>query len=162
MKGGAKLADLAATAGDSANYVFSKTESFTEFSAPRSFRNPSLTFCEVREEGVAEGDSETQNKGIIAPGYHFYDAVYDQEVDGVAVVRNQPEDRVFVIQVTEKDSDDSVLEKTSGVENDYLTQEAVRTIRLLKNAQFQEDWIDQLKKNAGFEWVVVPGEIQSR
>ena len=33
-------------------------------------------------------------------------------------------------------------------------------MRLIQNLKFQEDWLDQLKKDAGFQWVSVPGRIR--
>ena len=153
---GKTLAEADQAAGESKTFLFAKTEPFSGFDFPRGFRTPNLTFGEIREEGVAFGQAELQNKVIVAPGKDFYTAVYDLNQGEIAVVRNQPEDRVFVIQLTEEDSDDSILEKMAGFQEDQLGQQALSTLRQLRNVEFQEKWIQQLEKEVGFEWVVIP------
>ena len=160
LKGGAKLADETAKSGEEKKYSFAKTEKFTGFSFPRGFRTPELSFGEIREEGVPVGEAERKNSVVVAPGKSFYEAVFGLEVGEAAVVRNQPEDRVFVIQLTEKDSDEAVLEKMADFDQDRFAQQALMTVEQIRNADFQHDWIEQLRREAGFEWVVIPPALR--
>ena len=160
VKSGAALADAAVESVEAKKCLFAKTEKFTGFSFPRGFRTPELSYGEIREEGVPVGEAERKNSVVIAPGKAFYEAVCPLELNGVAVVRNQPEDRVFVVQMTERDSDDSVLEKMADFDKDRFAQQALATIDEIRNADFQNDWIEQLRKEAGFEWVIIPREMR--
>ena len=73
---------------------------------------------------------------------------------------NQPEDRAFTVQLIERDSDESILEQCKGIADDQVGQQAVMTWQQMNNAKFQEAWLDQLKKEAGFEWKIYPGEVR--
>ena len=156
---GKTLAQLSEEDGkEGAKYTFARTEPFTQYTLPRSFRSPSLTLAEVREEGVAEGESFVDNKVLTAVSDNFFDTVYSLPNEGIGVCFNAPKDRALVVRVTERDDDAQVLEKMN--EGGGVDPNAVQTMRLIQNLKFQEDWLDQLKKDAGFQWVSVPGRIR--
>ena len=156
---GKTLAQLAEEDGEGgAKYTYAKTEPFTQYILPRSFRSPSLSLAEVREEGVAEGESFVDNKVLTAVSDNFFDTVYSLPNEGVGVCTNAPKDRALVVRVTERDGDAEVLEKMN--EGGGVDPNAVQTLRLIQNLKFQEDWLEQLKKDAGFRWVSVPGRIR--
>ena len=155
---GKTLAQLAEEDGDAAKYTFAKTEPFTQYTLPRSFRSPSLTLAEVREEGVAEGESFIDNKVLTVVGDNFFDEVYSLPAQGIGVCFNAPKDRAFAVQIVERDDDAAVLEKMN--EGGGVDPNAVQTMRLIQNLKFQEDWLEQLKKDAGFRWVSVPGRVR--
>lgn len=160
LSDGKTLAQTAEEDGDVAKYHFVRTEPFTQYDLPRSFRSPSLTLGEVREEGVTEGNSYIDNQFLVAVGDGFFDTVYALENGGVGVCLNAPKDRAITLQVTERDDDASVFEKMAGPDGEGVDPGAVQTIRLVQNLKFQEDWLKQLKKDAGFEWVCYPGRIR--
>ena len=155
---GKSLEELAAA--EDKNFDFVKTEQFTGFSFPRGFRDPQLSLGEIREEGVPYGEADRENKVLIAPGQKFYEVVYSLEPNGVGTLLNQPEDRAFTVQLIERDSDESILEQCKDIADDQVGQQAVMTWQQMNNAKFQEAWLDQLKKEAGFEWKIYPGEIR--
>ena len=155
---GKTLAQLAEEDGEAAKYTFAKTEPFTQYTLPRSFRSPSLTLAEVREEGVAEGESFIDNKVLTAVGDDFFDEAYALPAEGIGVCFNAPKDRALAVQVVERSGDAEVLEKMN--EGGGVDPNAVQTMRLIQNLKFQEDWIEQLKQDAGFRWISVPGRIR--
>ncbi|MDO4587065.1 MAG: hypothetical protein Q4C95_07170, partial [Planctomycetia bacterium] len=136
---------------------FVSTQKFSWFDFSRSFRNPSLEFGEIREEGVAYGESEKKNKAIIAPGKEFYEKADKLNVNEIDVAYNQPKDRVFVLQITEKDPDDVIMTQLDNM--DQLGYQAQTQANQLKNLDFHRDWIESLKKDAGFEWIVIPRDL---
>ena len=155
---GKTLEQLAQDDGEAAKYTFVKTEPFTQYELPRSFRSPSLSLSEVREEGVAEGESFIDNKALTAVGDSFFDAVYALPDSGIGVCFNAPKDRALAVQIIERADDASVLEKMG--EGGGIDPNAVQTMRLIQNLKFQDDWLEQLKADAGFQWVTVPGRVR--
>ena len=157
---GKSLEEIARDDGESAKYLFVKTEPFTQYELPRASRNPNVAYGEVREEGVAPGDSFYENKALTAIGSDFYDAAYALGEGEAGVCFNAPKDRAITLQITQRDSDDSVFEKVAAAPGGVVDPNALQTIRLMQNLKFQEDWIEQLRKNAGFQWVTLPGRIR--
>ena len=139
-----------------------ESQKFSWYDFPRGFRNPRLNPGEIREEGVPYGEAERKNKVIVMPGESFYETVYGLNVDEVGVVFNQPEDRVFVIQLIEKDTDDVMLKQFETAQNDPFARQAIAETVQRTNLKFHEDWIKELRKNAGFEWIVIPHDETRR
>ncbi|MBQ3388696.1 MAG: hypothetical protein IJG60_05745 [Thermoguttaceae bacterium] len=157
---GKSLEEIAQEDGESAKYLFAKTEPFTQYELPRASRNPNVAYGEVREEGVAPGESFYENKALTAIGSDFYDAAYALGQGEAGVCFNAPKDRAVTLQITERDDDASVFEKVAAAPGGVVDTNALQTIRLMQNLKFQEDWIEQLRKDVGFQWVTLPGRIR--
>ncbi|MDO5553082.1 MAG: hypothetical protein Q4G68_04925, partial [Planctomycetia bacterium] len=132
------------------------TEKFSWLEMPRSFRDANLTYGEVRETGVEVGKADKQNKTLVAVGDGFYQTVYGLKTSEVGVVMNQPEDRAFVVQTTEKDSDDVLLSQIKTAAPDQFTAQAVMQTQQTNNFHFYQNWIKELRQESGFNWIAYP------
>lgn len=136
-----------------------KTQNFTWYDFPMGRQISRLAYGEVREEGVALGAADSQNKVVKFPGEEFYETVFEMIPKEIAVIANAPEDRVFVVQMIEKDPADLMLTLFDTAKfQDYY--QILENSSMEKNLSFYKDLIEELRKNAGFEWVVMPGEVK--
>ena len=147
---------LAELAADNNAIITVSTEKFSWLNIPRNFRSMSLTLSEVREKDVPYGEAFRKNKALIAPGPQFFETAFGLEKGEIGVSFNQPEDRVFVIKITERDTDDMIIKQFDQIGDDQFGLQALQYVKQDMNHQFREDWIKELRDNAGFEWVSIP------
>ncbi|MBQ7112349.1 MAG: hypothetical protein IJO06_14200 [Thermoguttaceae bacterium] len=155
-KAKAEGADFAALAGD--KLVETERFGFVEStSSLQSFASQSpVQLAEVREAGVELGEAFRDNKAIVAPGWDFNETAFGMNVGDVAVVANQPKNRVFVLKLTEKDSEDALRENLEKLEDDYELQGVANLLNRVRASRFTEKFIENLREEAGFEWVSIP------
>ncbi|MBQ5790110.1 MAG: hypothetical protein IIW01_07450, partial [Thermoguttaceae bacterium] len=154
----AEGADFAALAAD--KLVETERFSFLELptAAPNFASQSSPQLAEIREAGVELGEAFRDNKAIVAPGWDFNETAFGMNVGDVAVVANQPKNRVFVLKLTEKDSEDSLRENFETLEDDYNLQTVANFLNRIRASRFTEKFIENLREEAGFEWVSIPRE----
>ncbi|MDD3586665.1 MAG: hypothetical protein PHQ75_05740, partial [Thermoguttaceae bacterium] len=151
---GKKLAEV--VKAETTPIEFASTDKFSWFDFPRGGRNAGLDLGEIREAGVPYGEAQRKNKVIVAPGDGFYETSYGLDENAIGVAFNQPEDRAFVIQVVEKDKDEVILSQIDSMKNDPFARQACAASLQRVNFEFYENWIKQLQKETGFEWVSIP------
>ncbi|MDO5579982.1 MAG: hypothetical protein Q4G69_02510 [Planctomycetia bacterium] len=152
--------DLAdAVKAESKPVDFAKTQNFTWYDFPMGPQVSRLSVGEIREEGVALGTAESQNKVVKFPGDEFYETAFEMKPKEIAVVPNMSEDRVFVIQMLEKDPADLLLTLFDSA-NPQEFYQVLEQSSMIKNISFYEDLVKELQAEAGFEWVVMPGEVK--
>ncbi|MBR5242610.1 MAG: hypothetical protein IKW13_00095, partial [Thermoguttaceae bacterium] len=154
----AEGADFAALAAD--KLVETERFSFLELptASPNFATQSSPQLAEIREKGVEAGEAFRDNKAIVAPGWDFNETAFGMNVGDVAVVANQPKNRVFVLTLTEKDSEDSLRENFENLEDDYNLQTVANFLNRVRASRFTEKFIENLREEAGFEWVSIPRE----
>jgi len=108
---------------------------------------------EVREKGVAVGESQIDNKVIFAPGYDFMEKVYEMQVGETAAVFNQPKNTVYIVRiVSTSPSEDSLLEKfQTAYPQEYIS--AAQPYELQKQ---YASWLKKIQQDTGFEWLRKP------
>lgn len=110
---------------------------------------------EVREKGVAAGNSIIDNKVIFMPGREFMEKVYSLRRDEAGAVFNQPQSMVYVVRVTRSSpSEDSLLEQFQSsslfaAEYLYAGQPELMTAAY-------EAWIGEIQTKTGFRWIRKP------
>ena len=154
----AEGADFAALAAD--KLVETERFSFLELptAAPNFASQAQPQLAEIREKGVEAGEAFRDNKAIVAPGWDFNETAFGMNVGDVAVVANQPKNRVFVLKLTEKDSEDALRENFETLEDDYNLQTVANFLNRIRASRFTEKFIENLREEAGFEWVSIPRE----
>ncbi len=137
--------------------VFATTQKFSWYDQPMGPQMSGLNLGEVREEKVDFGKAGTDNKVLLYLGEDFYETVFNLKLLEVATVANALDDRYFVVQMMEKDSEETLIPvfETSTM-RDY--GQVFAQSRMMANIKFYKDLIEDLKKECGFEWIVVPGE----
>ena len=152
----AEGADFAALAAD--KLVETERFSFLELptASPNFASQSAPQLAEIREKGVEAGEAFRDNKAIVAPGWDFNETAFGMNVGDVAVVANQPKDRVFVLKLTEKDPEDALRENFEKLEDDYNLQNVANFLNRARASRFTEKFIENLREDAGFEWVSIP------
>jgi hypothetical protein len=110
---------------------------------------------EVREQGVAVGNSFTDNKVIQLPGEDFMKAVFSLSVGEIAVTLNQPETLVYVVRMTSSSPSEDVLwerfQTAYPLEYVYAGQPEV-------SAAAYKAWLAGVYSETGFSWLKKPDE----
>ena len=108
---------------------------------------------EVREKGVAAGDSEIGNTLIVAPGERFMETAYSLGVSEIGIAMNQPETVVYIIRVTGSSPSDDVLRERfpSTPVAEYRLAGMPEKIREARDA-----WLKQIQDEVGFKWINKP------
>ena len=152
----AEGADFAALAAD--KLVETERFSFLELptASPNFASQSGPQLAEIREKGVEAGEAFRDNKAIVAPGWEFNETAFEMNVGDVAVVANQPKNRVFVLKLTEKDSEDALRENFEKLEEDYNLQTVANFLNRARASRFTEKFLENLREEAGFEWVSIP------
>ena len=153
----AEGADFAALAAE-AKAVVVETEAFSLLeasSAMPGMGNAQVQLAEVREKGVELGEAFRDNQAIIAPGWDFNETAFGMNVGDVAVVANQPKDRVFVLTISEKDPEPT-SEELATAADDPTVQQAADVLTRVRVSRFSEKFFENLREEAGFEWVSIP------
>ena len=108
---------------------------------------------EVREQGVAVGDSEIDNRLIVAPGERFMETAYGLGVGDIGLAMNQPETVIYIIRVTGSSPSDDVL-------RDRFQSAPVAEYRLAglpeQIMEAREAWLQQIQDEVGFKWINKP------
>jgi len=108
---------------------------------------------EIRESGVAVGNSEFDNELIFAPGWGFMEAVYSLQVGEIGVVFNQPQTVAYIVRLTSSFPSADMLWgqfKTTNVRV-YTPAGEPEMVR----AAF-EAWMDEIRSKTGFRWINRP------
>ena len=152
----AEGADFAALAGD--KLVETERFSFLELptASPNFASQSAPQLAEIREKGVEAGEAFRDNKAIVAPGWDFNETAFGMNVGDVAVVANQPKNRVFVVKLTEKDPEDALRENFEKLEDDYNLQSVASHLNRVRASRFTEKFLENLREEAGFEWISIP------
>ncbi|MBQ7030017.1 MAG: hypothetical protein IJN32_07210, partial [Thermoguttaceae bacterium] len=152
----AEGADFAALAGD--KLVETERFSFLELptASPNFASQSAPQLAEIREKGVEAGEAFRDNKAIVAPGWDFNETAFEMNVGDVAVVANQPKNRVFVVKLTEKDPEDALRENFEKLEDDYNLQSVASHLNRVRASRFTEKFLENLREEAGFEWISIP------
>ena len=153
----AEGADFAALAAEAKAAVV-ETEAFSLLeasSAMPGMGNAQVQLAEVREKGVELGEAFRDNQAIIAPGWDFNETAFGMNVGDVAVVANQPKDRVFVLTISEKDPEPT-SEELATAADDPTVQQAADVLTRVRVSRFSEKFFENLREEAGFEWVSIP------
>ncbi len=108
---------------------------------------------EVREKGVAVGDSEIDNKLIVAPGEKFMETAYGLGIGEVGAAMNQPETVVYIVRVTSSSPSEDVLRErfqTAPI-SEYRLAGLPEMIR-----ESREAWMKRIQDEVGFKWIRKP------
>ena len=108
---------------------------------------------EVREKGVAAGNSELDNKLIVAPGSDFMETVYSLQIGETEVVFNQPQTVAYIVRVTSSSpSTDALWERFQSAHLlEYLYAGQPEMV-----VSAREAWMDEIRNKTGFRWVNKP------
>jgi hypothetical protein len=108
---------------------------------------------EVREKGVAVGDSEIDNQLIVAPGSDFMEVVFSLQVGETGVVFNQPKSVAYIVRITSSSpSTDTLWEQFQRAHMfEYFS---AGTQDMVDSAY--EAWLDEIRAKTGFRWVNKP------
>ncbi|MDR2440834.1 MAG: hypothetical protein LBE12_15845 [Planctomycetaceae bacterium] len=112
---------------------------------------------EVCEKGVAAGDSEIDNKWVVAPGVEFMETASSLAVSETGVVFNQPRTVAYVIRITSSSPSEEVLWEqfqNASIMEYYLAGQP-ETI-----AEARKAWLNKIYKKVGFKWVQKPDTLQ--
>ena len=153
----AEGADFAALAAE-AKVAVVETEAFSFLEASSALQgmgNAQVQLAEIREKGVELGEAFRDNQAIVAPGWDFNETAFGMNVGDVAVVANQPKDRVFVLKIAEKDAEPT-SEELATAADDPTVQQAADILTRVRVSRFSEKFIENLREEAGFEWVTIP------
>lgn len=112
---------------------------------------------EVCEKGVAVGDSEIDNKWVVAPGVEFMEMASSLAVGETGVVFNQPQTVVYVIRVIGNSPSEEVLwerfQNASLME--YYLAGQPETI-----ADARKAWLNKIYEEVGFKWIQKPERLR--
>ena len=150
---------LADVFSDCSDVLVVETEPFTW----KSYRgvNPYLAVMrrippelgEVREKGVAVGDSTIDNQVIVAPGEGFMETVFSLQVGETGVVFNQPQSVAYIVRVTSSSpSTEALWEQFQGAHVMEYIDAGQRDVMV---SAF-EAWLDEIRRKTGFRWVNKP------
>ncbi|MCL2743759.1 MAG: SurA N-terminal domain-containing protein [Planctomycetaceae bacterium] len=108
---------------------------------------------EIREKGVAVGDSQFDNKVIFAPGYDFMERVYELQIGETAAVFNQPKNTVYIVRlISTLPSEDSLLERFQTA----YPQEYISAVQPHDMQKQYSAWLKKIQQETGFEWLRPP------
>ncbi|MDR0338178.1 MAG: hypothetical protein LBI18_13930 [Planctomycetaceae bacterium] len=151
---------LAETFADRQDIPVVETEPFTYksygasmYAAFLAMRGIPPQLGEVCEKGVAAGDSEIDNKWIVAPGVEFMETVSLLSVGETGVVFNQPQTVAYVIRVTGSSPSEEVLWErfqTATLREYYLAGQP-ETV-----ADARKAWLNKIYEKVGFKWIQKP------
>ncbi|MCL2305872.1 MAG: hypothetical protein FWC43_11065 [Planctomycetaceae bacterium] len=132
---------------------------FTRSLAQAGYGRAPLVFGEVREAGVALGTADYNNVHIKAPGAGFMEAAYSLQPNESAVAMNQPKSLVFVIRLVESSPDEESLWQFFVKEksDEYLGAGKGESLDAMRT-----QWIEEIERNVGFQWVNRPQSFQER
>ncbi|MDR0704398.1 MAG: hypothetical protein LBF88_05350 [Planctomycetaceae bacterium] len=112
---------------------------------------------EVCEKGVAVGDSEIDNKWIVAPGVEFMETALSLAVGETGVVFNQPQTVAYVIRITSSSPSEEVLWgrfQNASIMEYYLAGQP-ETI-----ADARKAWLNKIYEEVGFKWIQKPERLR--
>jgi hypothetical protein len=111
---------------------------------------------EVCEKGVSEGDSEFDNKVIVAPGMDFMHTVFSLQIGETGVAMNQPQTVAYVVRVTSSfPSADALWEQFQLLSG----REALNAGLPDMVTSALEAWLDVIRGKTGFRWVNKPDAL---
>ncbi|MGL6193285.1 MAG: hypothetical protein ACRC2T_00515, partial [Thermoguttaceae bacterium] len=139
-----------------------ETERFSWFTKPLSSLGTSssqIRFGEVCEKGVARGNSDFDNKVILAPGNKFMETVYSLTVGEAGYAMNQPETVTYVIRLVGTNPPEDILFKlfTVAQYNEYIGT-GIRS----QQSEMTRAWMKQIDDSVGFEWVAKPASASDK
>lgn len=108
---------------------------------------------EIRERGVARGESIFDNQLIQAPGNAFMETAYSLRDGQAGVSFNQPETMIYVVRVLDYFPAEETLWK-NFVDTPYFRSDRVG-LQMDRVETFQK-WLKQIEEYFGFEWVNRP------
>ncbi|MDR3235082.1 MAG: SurA N-terminal domain-containing protein [Planctomycetaceae bacterium] len=112
---------------------------------------------EVREQGVAVGNSLIDNKVIDVPGGDFMKSVFSLSVGETAVAFNQPETVVYVVRIKSSTPSEDVLwdsfQAAYPLEYVYAGQPE-------ESADAYRAWLDHIYESTGFTWERKPDDFE--
>ena len=108
---------------------------------------------EVREKGVAVGDSEIDNQLIVAPGADFMEGVFSLQVGETGVVFNQPQSVAYIVRVTSSSPSTEVL--WERFQRAHMFEYYSAGAQDMTSAAF-EAWLEEIRTKTGFHWVNKP------
>jgi hypothetical protein len=156
---GKSLAEVFAGRNNDVSVV--ETESFTWKSYGGThpllaFRRSLPWLGEVREKGVAVGDSVLDNQVIVAPGEDFMETVFSLPIGETGTALNQPQSVAYVVRVTSSTpSTDSLWEQFQAT----LGSEAFVAGQPEMFASALEAWLDDIRNKTGFRWINKPDAL---
>jgi len=150
---------LAEIFSDHSEVAVVETEPFTW----KSYRgvNPYLAIMrrippelgEVREKGVSVGNSEIDNRVIVAPGEDFMEIVFSLQVGEIGVVFNQPQSAAYIVRVmSSSPSTEALLEQFQAAHVMEYVDAGQRDVMV---SAF-EAWLNEIRHKTGFRWVNKP------
>jgi hypothetical protein len=155
---------LAETFTGHSNVPVTETEPFTYksygasmYAAFLAMRGIPPRLGEVCEKGVAVGDSEIDNKWIVAPGVEFMETAASLAVGETGVVFNQPKTVAYVIRITGSSPSEEVLWErfqNASIMEYYLAGQP-ETI-----AEARKAWLNKIHKEVGFKWIQKPERLR--
>jgi hypothetical protein len=111
---------------------------------------------EVREKGVAVGDSLLDNKVIVAPGEDFMETVFSLPIGETGTAMNQPQTVAYVVRVTSSTpSADALWEQFQSMSG----MEALGAGQPDMVASALEAWLDDIRSKTGFRWINKPDAL---
>ncbi|MDR3183690.1 MAG: hypothetical protein LBT89_12375 [Planctomycetaceae bacterium] len=112
---------------------------------------------EVREQGVAVGNSLIDNKIIHIPGDDFMQAVFSLSVGETATAFNSPETAFYVVRVKSSTPSEDVLwerfQTAYPIEYMYAGQPE-------ETAAAYRSWLDNIYEATGFSWERKPDDFE--
>ncbi|MDO5748835.1 MAG: hypothetical protein Q4Q42_04240, partial [Planctomycetia bacterium] len=157
----AEGADFDKLAADAKAQVV-ETEKFSWFKPSYSAYGASAEPSEIREAGVEAGQADRDNKGIVAPGWDFYETLFGLDLNGVGFCLNQSKDRVFVLKVVEKDGDELISDSFDQIATDQSASYVQMMMRRARVEKFHEDFMKELRDDSGFNWLWIPQVEEGR
>jgi ribonuclease E len=112
---------------------------------------------EVCEKGVAVGDSEIDNKWIVAPGVEFMEMASSLAVGETGVVFNQPQTVAYVIRVIGNSPSEDVLWErfqNASIMEYYLAGQPEAIVEARKA------WLNKIYEEIGFKWIKKPERLR--
>ncbi|MDR2114915.1 MAG: hypothetical protein LBP87_00885 [Planctomycetaceae bacterium] len=157
---------LAETFAGRSDVPVTETEQFTYksygasmYAAFLAMRGIPPRLGEVCEKGVAVGDSEIDNRWIVAPGVEFMEMASSLAVGETGVVFNQPQTVAYVIRLTSTSPSEEVLweqfQNASIMEYHLAGQPEIV-------AEARKAWLNKIYEKVGFKWIQKPERLQRR
>lgn len=157
----AEGADFDKLAADAKAQVV-ETEKFSWFKPSYSAYGASAEPSEICEAGVEAGQADRDNKGIVAPGWNFYETLFGLDLNGVGFCLNQSKDRAFVLKVVEKDGDELISDSFDQIATDQSASYVQMMMRRARVEKFHEDFMKELRDDSGFNWLWIPQVEEGR
>jgi hypothetical protein len=112
-----------------------------------------LGIGEVCEKGVAEGNSDIDNKIVFAPGNDFMKVASSLAVGEAGVAFNAPKTVAYVIRITgSTPSDDVLWEQFPTTNPGFYYQAGIQE----QQAEAFDAWIKKIQESTGFKWLKKP------